>query len=44
MNKTKEGENLIISPLSIFQALSLPSNGAKGDTLLEMLDLLEADF
>ena len=43
MNKAKEGENLIISPLSIFQALSLAANGAKGDTLLEMLDLLEAD-
>ena len=43
MNKAKEGENLIISPLSIFQALSLAANGAKGDTLSEMLDLLEAD-
>ena len=43
MNKEKEGQNLIISPLSIFQALSLAANGAKGDTLLEMLDLLEAN-
>ena len=43
MNKEKKGENLIISPLSIFQALSLTANGAKGDTLLEMLELLEAD-
>ena len=42
MNKGKIGENLIISPLSIFQALSLTANGAKKDTLLEMLDLLEA--
>ena len=42
MNKKKVGENLIISPLSIFQALSLTANGAKKDTLTEMLDLLEA--
>ena len=41
MNKKKIGENLIISPLSIFQALSLTANGAKKDTLSEMLDLLE---
>ena len=43
MNKAKIGENLIISPLSIFQALSLAANGAKGDTQLEMLELLESD-
>ena len=43
MNKGKNGENLIISPLSIFQALSLTANGAKGDTLSEMLELLEAN-
>ena len=43
MNKEKIGENLIISPLSIFQALSLATNGAKGETQLEMLDLLESD-
>jgi len=42
MNKKKIGENLIISPLSIFQALSLTANGAKRDTLSEILDLLEA--
>ena len=42
MNKEKTGENLIISPLSIFQALSLAANGAKGDTLSEMIDLLES--
>ena len=42
MNKKKIGENLIISPLSIFQALSLTANGAKKDTLSEMLGLLEA--
>ena len=43
MNKAKIGENLIISPLSIFQALSLAANGTKGDTQLEMLELLESD-
>ena len=42
MNKKKIGENLIISSLSIFQALSLTANGAKRDTLSEILDLLEA--
>ena len=42
MSKDKKGENLIISPLSIFQALSLAANGAKGQTQLEMLDLLQA--
>ena len=42
MNKEKAGENLIISPLSIFQALSLAANGAKEDTLSEMIDLLES--
>ena len=41
INKEKEGENLIISPLSIYQALSLAANGAKGKTLSEMLDTLE---
>ena len=43
MNKEKKGENLIISPLSIFQALSLAANGAKGETQSEMLDLLQSD-
>ena len=41
INKEKEGENLIISPLSIYQALSLATNGANGKTLSEMLDTLE---
>ena len=43
MNKEKTGENLIISPLSIFQSLSLTANGANGKTLSEMLDLLKSD-
>ena len=41
--KETEGENLIISPLSIFQALSLCANGANGQTLQEMLELLQID-
>ena len=43
MNKDKKGENLIISPLSVFQALSLTVNGAQGQTLKEMLELLQSD-
>ena len=43
MNKDKKGENLIISPLSIFQALSLAANGAREQTQSEMLDLLQSD-
>ena len=43
MNKGKKGENLIISPLSIFQALSLAANGANGKTLSEMLELLQSE-
>ena len=43
MNKEKIGENLIISPLSIFQALSLAANGAREETQSEMLDLLQSD-
>ena len=41
MNKENIGNNLIISPLSIFQALSLAANGARKDTLSEMLDVLQ---
>ena len=40
MNKENKGENLIISPLSIFQVLSLAANGAKGETQKEMLEVL----
>ena len=43
MNKDKKGENLIISPLSIFQILSLTTNGAKGQTQSEMLDVLQSE-
>lgn len=40
MNKSKRGQNLIISPLSIFQILSLTTNGAKGQTQKEMIQAL----
>ena len=40
INKEKNGENLVISPLSIFQVLSLTANGAKGITQQQMLGLL----
>ena len=43
MNKEKKGENLIISPLSIFQALSLAANGAKEKTQSEMLEVLQSE-
>ena len=42
INKDKKGENGIISPLSIFQILSLTTNGAKGNTQLQMLDALQS--
>ena len=37
MNKNFIKKNLILSPLSVYQILSLTSNGAKGKTLQEML-------
>ena len=43
INKKKRGENLIISPLSIFQALSLVANGAKKNTQSEILEVLQVD-
>ena len=43
MNKEKKGGNLIISPLSIFQALSLAANGAKEKTQSEILDVLQSE-
>ena len=41
LNKKNKGKNLTISPLSIFQALSLVSNGANGQTQLQFLKLLD---
>ena len=36
----KEGENIMISPLSIYQVLGLLSNGASGNTKNEILQVL----
>ena len=41
LNKRNKGKNLTISPLSLFQALSLVTNGANGDTQTELLKLLD---
>ena len=41
LNKSNRGKNLIISPLSIFQILSLTANGARNKTQLEMIEALK---
>ena len=41
INKKKKGQNLIISPLSIFQVLSLATNGARNETKIEMIQALQ---
>ena len=41
LNKNSNGKNLILSPISIFQILSLTSNGANGLTKEEMLETLQ---
>ena len=43
INKSKKGQNLIISPLSIFQILSLTANGARDQTQLEMVQTLQSE-
>ena len=43
MNKEFTNKNLIISPLSAYQILSLTTNGAKGKTFQEMLLALSSD-
>ena len=43
LNKNYEGKNLIISPFSIFQILSLTSNGANEKTLEAMLAALKIE-
>ena len=40
VNSKKEGENVILSPLSIFQVLGLTANGAVGETQSEMVSTL----
>ena len=41
LNKKNKNKNLTISPLSIFQALSLVTNGANGETQNELLKVLD---
>ena len=41
LNKQSNGKNLVLSPISIFQILSLTSNGANGPTKEEMLETLQ---
>jgi serpin B len=43
LNKIYLGKNLIISPLGIFQILSLTTNGAKEETRAQMLEALKAN-
>lgn len=44
IHKAKEGENVLISPLSVYTALALAANGAEGQTLSEMEALLGGDL
>ena len=41
--ENNKGKNIMISPFSIYQVLSLLSNGAKGDTQKEILKALYPD-
>ena len=41
LNKSNRGKNLIISPLSIFQILSLTANGVREITKSEMIKALK---
>ena len=41
LNSKYKENNLIISPLSIYQAISFVSNGANGETQKELLKLLD---
>ena len=43
VNKEYINKNLLISPLSVYQVLGLTANGAKGETLNQMLSVLESD-
>lgn len=36
LGEQPEGENVLISPLSVFEALAMAANGARGDTLEQM--------
>lgn len=41
-NSIKEGQNLLVSPISVLTALAMTENGARGDTLIEMEDTLSS--
>ena len=43
-NENFEGENILISPLSIVSALGMVTNGAKDNTLSEMEEVLNSDI
>ena len=43
-NENFEGENILISPLSIVSALGMVTNGAKDNTLVEMEEVLNSDI
>lgn len=40
LNKVYDGDNLIVSPLSLQYALAMTANGASGETLQEIIDFL----
>ena len=40
LKRTEPGENVLISPYSVMEALAMTANGAKGQTLKEMEDTL----
>ena len=40
INKSTIGQNIMVSPLSIYHILSLTANGAANNTLQEMLKAL----
>ena len=41
--ESKKGENIMVSPLSLYQILSLLANGASGETQKEILNMLYPD-
>jgi serine protease inhibitor len=43
INKGFNKQNLVVSPLSAYQILSLTTNGANGDTLQQMISALSSD-
>ena len=41
LNKDYKNKNLVVSPISLYQVLGLTSNGANGNTQLQMINTLE---